>query len=277
LTAIECNLGKRCQVLDSLGVAGLLLDHTPPLCGGIREHRGFDLSFCLTLLSVFSEQHHRRCLDTLRRPSGEKVALLTAPVWPLRGSPIGCPVSASQSRSVLSDEAETMRRPSGEKAALRAALVWPLSGSPMGCPVSASQSRSVLSNEAETMRRPSGEKAAPRTVWPLTGSPLCVLRAFAMSGALAPEPGTKVVRTTAAVAAVGAVACGVCCVLPFALPAAVLAVSGGVLAWFGSLMPWVRAVAVIAVSGGWLWVSCVQISLGRQHNRSPIFTVAMAW
>jgi hypothetical protein len=75
------------------------------------------------------------------------------------------------------------------------------------------------------------------------------------SAAIAPEPGTKVVRTTAAVAAVGAVACGVCCVLPFALPAAILALSGGVLAWFGSLMPWIRGVAVIAVLGGWLWVA----------------------
>ena len=82
--------------------------------------------------------------------------------------------------------------------------------------------------------------------------------------AIAPEAGTKVVRTTATVAAVGAVACGVCCVLPFALPAAVIAISGGFLAWFGSLMPWVRAIAVVAVVGGWFWVA---LQTKRSHKR----------
>jgi len=40
-------------------------------------------------------------------------------------------------------------------------------------------------------------------------------------------------------------------VLPFTLPAAILAISGGFLAWFGSLLPWIRAMAVGAVFGGW--------------------------
>jgi hypothetical protein len=47
-------------------------------------------------------------------------------------------------------------------------------------------------------------------------------------------PGTKI---AGAAAATGALACGVCCVLPFALPAAILALSGGFFAWFGSLKP----------------------------------------
>jgi len=40
-------------------------------------------------------------------------------------------------------------------------------------------------------------------------------------------PAVAIVSTTS-------LACGVCCVLPFALPAAVLTLGGGVLAWFAS-------------------------------------------
>jgi hypothetical protein len=39
----------------------------------------------------------------------------------------------------------------------------------------------------------------------------------------------------AAIAVVAALACGVCCVLPLALPATALAVTGGVLGWVASL------------------------------------------
>jgi len=73
---------------------------------------------------------------------------------------MGLPVSASQSRTVLSHDAVTMRRPSGLKAALVTVSSWPFSGSPMGLPASAFQSRTVLSHDAVTMRRPSGLKAA---------------------------------------------------------------------------------------------------------------------
>lgn len=54
-----------------------------------------------------------------------------------------------------------------------------------------------------------------------------------------PRPKTRVAGGAAALAAIGALACGVCCVLPFALPAAVLDASGGVLAWFAGLTPWI--------------------------------------
>jgi hypothetical protein len=87
---------------------------------------------------------------------------------------------------------------------------------------------------------------------------------------MAPEPGIRLVRSTAAVAAAGAVACGVCCVLPFALPAAILAISGGALAWFGSLLPWVRAVAGVAVIVGWLWV-------GWQTRRTQLRPARSTW
>src|SRR5260221_11278778 len=71
------------------------------------------------------------------------------------------------------------------------------------------------------------------------------------------QAGNRVAGTTAALAAVAALACGVCCVLPFALPAALLAVSGGALAWFARLMPWLTAIAMLAVAGGLLWGALV--------------------
>ena len=61
------------------------------------------------------------------------------------------------------------------------------------------------------------------------------------SSALGQQPGgcgaasastDRFVGTSAALASAGALVCGVCCVLPFALPAAALAVGGGVVSWF---------------------------------------------
>ena len=43
-----------------------------------------------------------RLAEASRCPSGLNTTLFTASVWPVSGSPIGWPVSASQSRTVLS-------------------------------------------------------------------------------------------------------------------------------------------------------------------------------
>jgi cytochrome bd-type quinol oxidase subunit 2 len=64
----------------------------------------------------------------------------------------------------------------------------------------------------------------------------------------------KAARTAAVVSATGAVACGVCCVLPLALPAVALAGAGGILAWLAGAFVWMTAVAVVAVLGAWGWV-----------------------
>src|SRR5262249_49656115 len=66
--------------------------------------------------------HTRKVLsaeaETMRLPSRENDAPLTAPVCPLSGSPIGWPVAASHMRKVSSCEAVTMSLPSGENDAL---------------------------------------------------------------------------------------------------------------------------------------------------------------
>jgi hypothetical protein len=106
---------------------------------------------------------------------------------------------------------------------------------------------------------------------------LQLLRACVVTAdAATPETGVRVARAAAAITATGAVACGVCCVLPFALPAAVLAVSGGFLAWFGQLMPWMTAVAFIAVAAGWLWVTVQTVRSRRRLAASTLLTMSAA-
>ena len=64
----------------------------------------------------------------MRVPSGLNATLDTVSVWPVSGWPIGWPVSASHSRTVLSQLPEAMRLPSGLNATLVTASVWPVSG-----------------------------------------------------------------------------------------------------------------------------------------------------
>lgn len=90
------------------------------------------------------------------------------------------------------------------------------------------------------------------------------------------QPGTKVAGGAAALAAAGALACGVCCVLPFALPAAVLAVGGGALAWFAGMAPWVTGGAVIAVLGAWLWVGRQSLRTRCRPARATLATLLAA-
>ena len=92
----------------------------------------------------------------------------------------------------------------------------------------------------------------------------------------APKPKDRVVGATAAIVAAGAVSCGVCCVLPFALPAAVLATGGGVLAWFARLQGWATLLAVVAVVGAWAWVGLQSRRARRDPARSTLITLGLA-
>src|ERR1700735_1415875 len=77
------------------------------------------------------------------------------------------PVVASQSRTVVSYEADASTLPSGEKATALTELLWPSSVC-FQAPVVAFQSRTVLSYEADARTLPSGEKATAKTelLWP---------------------------------------------------------------------------------------------------------------
>lgn len=86
----------------------------------------------------------------------------------------------------------------------------------------------------------------------------------------------RVAGATAVIVAGGALACGVCCVLPFALPAAALALSGGALAWFGALYSWMTAVAVVAVLVSWAWIGWTSVRARRRPARSTWITMVGA-
>jgi membrane protein implicated in regulation of membrane protease activity len=87
-----------------------------------------------------------------------------------------------------------------------------------------------------------------------------------------PEQGSpaNAAGVIAVTAATGAVACGVCCVLPFALPAVALAGVGSIVALLAGALFWATALAVVAVAGAWLWVAWQSLRSrpGRQQRRS---------
>jgi hypothetical protein len=99
-------------------------------------------------------------------------------------------------------------------------------------------------------------------------------------------PGSKAAGVTAVTLATGAVACGVCCVLPFALPAAVLASTGSLLAMFVKMHLWVTILAILSVVGAWGWIAWQTRRTGRKPAVSTLFmmgaatvllTVAVLW
>lgn len=70
----------------------------------------------------------------------------------------------------------------------------------------------------------------------------------------------------------GALACAACCILPFALPAAALAVAGGALGWLASIYEGVIVAAVAFVTVAWVWI--VWQSL-RTRKRPAVATVVV--
>lgn len=87
---------------------------------------------------------------------------------------------------------------------------------------------------------------------------------------------SRVAGATAAIVAIGALACGVCCVLPFALPAAILATSGGLLAWFAGLYRGMTLVAVAAVIGSWAWVGWQSLRTRKRPAPATLITMTLA-
>jgi hypothetical protein len=86
----------------------------------------------------------------------------------------------------------------------------------------------------------------------------------------------NVAGTVAITAAAGAVACGACCVLPFALPAAAVAGFGGVLSLFAGALFWVTALAVMTVAAAWTWVGWQSFSSGTRPAPLTLYTMGGA-
>ncbi|MEH2523777.1 MULTISPECIES: hypothetical protein [unclassified Bradyrhizobium] len=90
------------------------------------------------------------------------------------------------------------------------------------------------------------------------------------------RPGEKAAGLTAVTLATGAVACGACCVLPFALPAVAAAGTGSILAFVASAHVWVTGLAVLAVVGAWSWIVWQSMRARRWPAASTLYMMAVA-
>lgn len=87
---------------------------------------------------------------------------------------------------------------------------------------------------------------------------------------------TRLASTAATTTAIGAIACGVCCVLPFALPAVALAGTGGVIAWFGQAFWGALYTAGALVTLAWTWVAVITFRTKRRPAPSTLRAMLMA-
>lgn len=86
----------------------------------------------------------------------------------------------------------------------------------------------------------------------------------------------RTVGTVAATASTAALACGVCCVLPLAIPAAMLGSVGGILAWFANAHQWITPIAIVAVIAGWLWVGYQSKQTGKRPAKATFLIMGFA-
>jgi hypothetical protein len=89
-------------------------------------------------------------------------------------------------------------------------------------------------------------------------------------------PGSKAAGVTAMTLSTGAVACGVCCVLPFALPAAIVASAGAAMAWLVKLHVWATLLAIVSVAGAWGWIAWQSRRTRRKPAMSTLVMMGMA-
>ena len=64
----------------------------------------------------------------------------------------------------------------------------------------------------------------------------------------------KAARAAAVATASGVLVCGVCYVLPIAIPAITLAGTGSAIAWLAGAQGWATMIAVLVVAAAWGWI-----------------------
>ena len=111
---------------------------------------------------------------------------------------------------------------------------------------------------------------------PAPSSCACATSASVVKTSSKEPPGSKAAGITAVTLSTGAVACGVCCVLPFALPATILASTGSLLAWFVKLHVWVTILAILSVVGAWGWITWQTRRTRRKPATSTLFMMGAA-
>jgi hypothetical protein len=82
--------------------------------------------------------------------------------------------------------------------------------------------------------------------------------------------------TAAGSAAAVALACGVCCVVPLAIPAIALTSVGGAIAVFAGAYRWMTYAAVTLTLAGWLYVAVQSVRSGRRPSRATWRSMVVA-
>lgn len=80
----------------------------------------------------------------------------------------------------------------------------------------------------------------------------------------------------AVVTALTAAACTACCILPFTLPAVILASAGGTIAILDHAHAWVTRLAIFAVACAWLWIAWQVRKTQRRAARSTVVVMVIA-
>jgi cytochrome bd-type quinol oxidase subunit 2 len=80
----------------------------------------------------------------------------------------------------------------------------------------------------------------------------------------------------AAMTALTAAACTACCILPFTLPAAVLAFAGGWIAMVDHAHFWIARLAVAVVIAVWCWIGWQRWRNGRRISRAAAALMIVA-
>jgi hypothetical protein len=104
----------------------------------------------------------------------------------------------------------------------------------------------------------------------------CATPASVVKSSSKEAPGSKAAGFTAVTLSTGAVACGVCCVLPFALPATILASTGSLLALLVKMHVWVTILAILSVVGAWGWIAWQTRRTRRKPAISTLSTMGAA-
>jgi hypothetical protein len=86
----------------------------------------------------------------------------------------------------------------------------------------------------------------------------------------------KAARAAAVATASGVLVCGVCCVLPVAIPAITLAGAGSVLAWLGGAQGWANMIAAFVVAAAWGWVGLHSILAKAKPARTTLYMMVIA-
>jgi hypothetical protein len=84
------------------------------------------------------------------------------------------------------------------------------------------------------------------------------------------------VAGAAAMSGLAAAACASCCILPFTLPAVVLANIGGALALLDHAHLWVTRGAIGAVACAWGWLIVQSARTGKRPARSTVILMLVA-